>query len=216
MGMQPSITGGAVSRFTRPAVAGVLGALVLAPAAFGGQVPRSDLNPPPPSDYVCQATADQTICRVTRFNHHDPAPTDIFCGSGADEFEVSDQGDDTDKLMRRYDADGNFVERVDHEVWLNAMWSNPLTGDTIPYTQRQTTTDRLGVPGDESTITETQTGENVYTDPVTHKKVLRSVGRTVFSPEGDLEFGAGQQPFIDRFLYGDPSSFDALCAALAR
>src|SRR3954471_11050004 len=101
--MHPSTRGGVVSRFTKPAVAGVLGALVLAPAAFGGQSPRTDLNPPPPSDYVCQATADQTICRVTRVEHHDPAPTDVFCGSGAGEFEVSDQGDETSQLTRRYD-----------------------------------------------------------------------------------------------------------------
>ena len=51
---------------------------------------------------------------------------------------------------------------------------------------------------------------------MTHKKVLKSVGRTVFAPDGSLEFSAGQQPFIQRFVFGDPSAFDALCAALAR
>jgi len=50
---------------------------------------------------------------------------------------------------------------------------------------------------------------------VTHQKVLRSAGRTVFEADGTLDFRAGQQPFIDAFVDGDMSVFDAVCAALA-
>jgi hypothetical protein len=193
-------------------LAGVLGALALAPAAFAGQVPRSDLNPPPPDIYTCKATADQTICRATVLEHFDPAVTDVDCPG----FPIFDQGDETSYFVRRYDADGNWVKRVEHERWTNAFWSNPLNGNTITYTQRGIITDVLGVPGDPDTITETLVGENIYTDPVTNKKVMASAGRTVFGPDGTLEFSAGQQPFIERFVFGDPSAFDALCAALAR
>ena len=192
--------------------AGVLGALALAPTAFAGQPPRDDLNPPPPDIYTCQATADQTICRATVHEREDPVVTDVDCPG----FAIVDQGDVENKLVRRYDADGNWIKRVRRERWTNAFWSNPLNGNTIPYTQRGITTDVLGVPGDDSTITETLVGENVYTDPVTHKKVLASVGRTVWAPDGTLEFYAGQQPFLERFVFGDPSAFDAICAALAR
>ena len=72
------------------------------------------------------------------------------------------------------------------------------------------------MPGDLDSITETLVGENIYTDPVTHRKVLRSVGRTVFGPDGNLEASSGQQPFIEQFVFGDPSAFGPLCAALAR
>jgi hypothetical protein len=197
-------------RFTLPAVA--LGALALAPAAFAGQPPSSSLNPPPPSDYVCMATGPQTICRTTRDFTEPRQPTDVFCPG----FEVNDQGDVHQELMRRYDANDNFAERVIRETWTNSMWSNPATGDVVPYTQRDITRDVLGVPGDESTITETQTGENIYTDPVTHKKVLRSTGRTVFGPDGTLEAASGQQWTIDLFINGDTSVLDGLCAALSR
>jgi len=193
-------------------VAGVLGALALTPAAFAGQVPRDDLNPPPPDFYNCTATGERTICRASLVEVVEPVPTDIVCPQG---FEVYDQGIETSEFVRRYDADGNWVKRVERERWTDSFWSNPLNGNTIPYTQRNIFTDVLGVPGDDSTITETQVGENVYTDPVTHKKVLKSVGRTVFSPDG-LEAYSGQQPFIERFVFDDPSAFDALCAALAR
>jgi hypothetical protein len=193
-------------------LAGVLGALVLAPPALAGQPPRSDLNPPPPDDYICQATGAQTICRADRQSHNDPAPTDVSCPT----FQISDQGDVSEQLTRRYDADGNFVERVIRERWTNAMWSNPLTGDTLPYTQRGITTDRATVPGDLDSIVETLTGENVYTDPVTHKKVLRSTGRTVFGPDGMLEASSGHQWVVDLFILGDTSVLDGVCAALAR
>jgi hypothetical protein len=193
-------------------IAGVVGALALAPPAFAGQAPRSDLNPPPPDFYTCEATGAQTICRASVTEREDPVVTDVDCPG----FPIVDQGDVSSERTRRYDADGNFVERVQRERWTNAFWSNPLNGNTVPYTQRGIITDRAAVPGDLDSITETLVGENIYTDPVTHRKVLRSVGRTVFGPDGTLEASSGQQAFIERFVFGDPSSFDALCAALAR
>ena len=192
-------------------LAGLLGALALAPAALAGQPPRSDLNPPPPDFYTCAATGSQTICRASLRFHEDPVMDDELCP-----FTVVDQGDVREELTRRYDADGDFVERVTRETWTNSFWSNPLTGNTIPYTQRGIQTDRATVPGDLDSIRSTLVGENVYTDPVTHKKVLRSVGRTVFGPDGTLEASSGQQPFIEKFVFGDSSAFDAVCAALAR
>lgn len=193
-------------RLVKPLVAGALGALALAPSAF------ADLNPPPPDFYTCKADGQQTICRATRQFHEDPVVTDVSCPTNP----IVDQGDVSQRLMRRYDADDNFVERVIRERWLNAFWSNPLNGNTIPYTQLGITTDRAGVPGDLDSITETQTGSSAYTDPVTHKKVLMSAGRTVFGPDGTLIAESGQQPFVDLFVFGDSSGFDQLCAALAR
>jgi hypothetical protein len=193
-------------------IAGVVSALALAPPALAGQPPRSDLNPPPPDIYTCKATADQTTCRASVTEREDPVITDVDCPG----FPIVDQGDVATEFVRRYDADGNWVKRVARERWTNAFWSNPLNGNRITYTQRNIITDVLGVPGDPDTITETLVGENIYTDPVTHKKVMASVGRTVWAPDGSLEFSAGQQPFVARFVFGDTSDFDALCAALAR
>jgi hypothetical protein len=193
-------------------LAGVLGALAFAPTAFAGQPPRSDLNPPPPDFYSCKATGAQTICRASLSFHEDPVADNDLCPG----FAVVDQGDVRQEFTRRYDANGDFVERVKHETWTNSFWSNPLTGNTIPYTQRGTQTDRATVPGDLDSVRSTLVGENIYTDPVTHEKVLRSAGRTVFGPDGTLESSSGQQPFIELFVFGDPSAFDAVCAALAR
>lgn len=191
-------------RFILPAI--VAGALVLAPAAF------ADLNPPPPSDYSCNATGGGTICRVQRVNVEAPTPVEPFCNG----FDIFDQGVQHRDLTRRYDANGNWVERVSRDRWLDSYWSNPANGDTVPYTQRSITTDVLGVPGDPNTITETQTGENQYTDPVTHKQVLHSVGRQVTAPDGSSEAYSGQQPFLDYFAGVDPTAFAHLCTALAR
>jgi hypothetical protein len=193
-------------------IAGFLGALALAPPAFAGQPPRSDLNPPPPDFYTCEATGPQTICRASLRFHEDPVFDDELCP----DFTVVDQGDVHQEFTRRYDANGDFVERVKHETWTNSFWSNPLNGNTIPYTQRGIQTDRATVPGDLNSIRSTLVGENIYTDPVTHEKVLKAVGRTVFGPDGTLEVSSGQQPFIEKFVFGDSSAFDTLCAALAR
>jgi hypothetical protein len=180
-----------------------LGVLAFAPAAF------ADLNPPPPDIYSCSAKGGGTICRAQLVGHEDPVPIEDLCP-----FTFFDQGDEHQILTRRYDANGDWVRRVVRTRWLDSFWSNPATGATIPYTQRSIRTDVLGVPGDPDSITSTETGENQYTDPVTHKKVLHVAGRTVVAPDGSLEY-SGQQPFLDFFTGVDPHAFDQVCAALA-
>ena len=97
---------------------------------------------------------------------------------------------------------------------MNSFWSNPLTGKVVTYTQRGKFTDVLTVPGDFDSVVETIVGENIYTDPVTHKKVLRSAGRVVWGPDGLLA-ESGQHWDIDMFMFGDTSVLDGVCAALS-
>jgi hypothetical protein len=206
-----------MSRFAKPAlVAAALGSLALAPAAIAGQPATADLNPPPPSFYTCMATGDQTICHANRVTVEDPVDTGIVCGTGAAAFDIWDQGTIHQRATRYYNADGNLTRRVNHENWAPAWWSNPLTGDIVPYTQSNTTTTVLAVPGDFGSATETTVGENIYRDPRTGEKVLISAGRQVISDaDGSVEFRSGKQPFLDAFVNGDMSVFDDVCAALA-
>ena len=204
-------------RFTKPAlVAGAIGALALAPGALAAVPAPEDLNPPPPSFLTCKPLGAGTICSGTS---HDVKVSELqpelVCGSGADAFNIYDQGDIYQRATRWYNADGDLTRRVLHERWTPAWWSNPLTGETIPYTQTNKITAVLAVPGDFGSATETIVGQNVYTDPDTHQKVLASAGRVVFGADGSLDFRAGQQPFLDAFVDGDMSVFDAVCAALA-
>jgi hypothetical protein len=204
-------------RFTRPAlVAGAIGAFALAPGALAAPPAAEDLNPPPPDFLTCKPLGAGTICSGTsqEVKVSEPQP-ELVCGSGADAFVIHDNGTVHQRVTRWYDADGNLTRRVIHEVWKPAWWSNPLNGETVPYTQNGKITTVLAVPGDLGSATETTVGENIYTDPDTHRKVLRSTGRVVFGADGTLDFRAGQQPFLDAFIDGDMSVFDAVCAALA-
>jgi hypothetical protein len=196
-------------------VAGVIGALALAPAALAAE-PVTELNPPPPDFYTCKSLGAGTLCTATRsFVKDEELQPELVCGSGADAFNIYDNGVVHERLTRWYDADGNLTRRVIRSVWTPAWWSNPLNGETVPYTQRGKTTTVLAVPGDFDSATETSVGENIYTDPETHQKVLRTTGRVVFGADGTLELSAGQHWEIDAFVFGDMSVLDAVCAALA-
>jgi len=197
-------------------VAGAIGAVAMATSAFATPPVPEDLNPPPPDFLTCKPLGAGTICSGTSqvAKVSEPQP-ELVCGSGAETFLIHDNAVLHQRATRWYDADGNLTKRVLHEVWKPAWWSNPLTGKTVPYTQNGKITTVLAVPGDFDSATETTVGENVYTDPVTHQKVLRSAGRVVFGADGALDFRAGQQPFLDAFVDGDMSVFDAVCAALA-
>lgn len=204
-------------RFTAWALAaGAIGTLALAPTVLAAPPTPEDLNPPPPDFLTCKSLGAGTICKGSReeVKVAEPQP-ELVCGSGADAFVIHDNAVLHQRATRWYDADGNLTRRVLHERWKPAFWSNPLSGKVVPYTQTGKITTVLAVPGDFDSATETTVGENIYTDPVTHKKVLRSTGRVVFGADGTLEFRAGQQPFLDAFIDGDMSVFDAVCAALA-
>jgi hypothetical protein len=206
-----------VFRYTLPAlVAGAIGALALASGALAAEPAPEDLNPPPPAFLTCKALGAGTICSGARELVKEPElQPELVCGSGADAFIIHDNATLNARATRWYDADGNLTRRVLWERWKPAFFSNPLSGKTVPYTQTNKITTVLAVPGDFASATETIVGENIYTDPVTHRKVLRSTGRSVFGADGELDFRAGQQPFLDAFVEGDMSVFDELCAALA-
>ncbi len=203
-------------RINRPAlVAGAVAALSLVPAASASPPSLGGLNPPPPGDYTCKPVGARTICTVTRHESKVAEPqSELVCGSGADAFTIYDNGDVEERLTRRYNADGDLTSRVNHAVWTNSFWSNPLTGKVVTYTQRGTIFDEFTVPGDLDSVVETVVGENIYTDPVTHKKVLRSAGRVVFGPDGLLA-ESGQHWDIEMFEFGDTSVLDGVCAALS-
>jgi len=202
------------------AVLGALLVVLLGATAAAAQAPAppapEDLNPTPPDFLVCKPLGAGTICTGSRqlVKVSEPQP-ELVCGSGPDAFVIHDNAVDDQRVTRWYNADGNLTRRVIQERWSPAFWSNPLTGNTVPYTQTNKITTVLAVSGNYASATETTVGENIYTDPVTHKKVLASTGRVVFGADGSLDFRAGQQPFLDAFIDGDTSVFDAVCAALA-
>ena len=200
------------------AVLGALLVVVLGAAAAQAQAPPApeELNPPPPDFLVCKPLGAGTICTGSPQEVKVSEPQlELVCGSGPDAFVIHDNGVADQRVTRWYNADGDLTKRVIQERWSSAFWSNPLTGKTVPYTQTDKITTVLAIPGDFDSATETTVGENIYTDPVTHKKVLPSTGRVVFGADGSLDFRAGQQPFLDAFIDGDMSVFDAVCAALA-
>ena len=71
------------------------------------------------------------------------------------------------------------------------------------------------MPGDFDSATETTVGSNVYTDPATHKKVMKQRRSGGVRARRHLESASGQQPFVDAFVDGDMSVFDPICAALS-
>jgi hypothetical protein len=183
--------------------------------AFAGQPVTQTLNPPAPSFYDCSAVGDGTICQGSRVFENPAAPTGITCGSGADAFEVFDEGVVHQVATRYYDRDGNLTKRVTHNLWTDAQWSNPLSGEVVPYIQMDTATDVLAIPGDFASSTLTDRGQNIYRTSDGGKPIMVSVGRTVFGPGDELIGFSGHQWAVSAFYLGDPSVLDEVCAALS-
>jgi hypothetical protein len=172
------------------------------------------LNPPPPPEYSCRAGANVTICQADATISYGPEDTGIVCGSGPSAFDIFDSATGDQNKTRYYDQNGTLTHRVVHENYSSGQFSNPLTGAVVPYTQHDTIIDVLAVPGDFSTATETNVGENIF-KPAHGAPVFLNAGTLVTAPDGTIEFRAGPQDFRDYFVNGDTSAFQNLCAALA-
>jgi hypothetical protein len=195
----------------RLVAAGTLGALALVPSALAGQPVTQTLTPPPPSFYTCMAVGSGTICHGTISGSEGPAETGLICGTGAGAFNAVDTFSFDEVAARYYDENGNLTKRVRHDH-ISGTYTNPLTGATVPYTQRETHTDVLGTPGDLSTSTTTHTGVLIYTLP--HQgQIALEAGRVIEGEDG-IVFRAGPQVFVDYYENGDTSGIQKLCAAL--
>jgi hypothetical protein len=185
--------------------------LGIAQAAQAGQPTTQPLNPPPPSFETCKTVGNGVICDGSRVETY-ANDSGAACGSGADSFDPTDHGLDYQHAIRFYDTNGDLLKRViyDHDV---GAFSNPLTGASVPYNQHLTTTDVLAVPSEFGSATETTTGSVNFTVPGMGA-VLLNAGRTVFDPNGNLDFSAGPQSFVDYFVNGNTSAVDQLCTAL--
>ncbi len=190
--------------------------LALVASAFVAVHPAKaqSLNPPPPSFETCRAGENVTICQGSRIVSYGPDDTGIVCGSGPSAFDIFDSGTFKQVATRYYDQNGNLTRRIIHEDYTIGQFSNPQPGTTVPYTQHNTLSDVLAVPGDFNTATETSTGENIF-KPAQGAPVFLNAGRVVTAPDGTVEFRSGPQGFLDYFVNGDTSALAALCAALA-
>ena len=186
--------------------------LLLSGTAYAGQPVTQALNPPPPAFETCKTVGTGFMCDGARTEVYGPDDTGIICGSGANAFDVLDQGTHNQHAIRFYNADGNLTRRVIYDQYFG-QFSNPPAGAAVRYTQHNTITDVLAVPGDLSSATETETGENTFTVPHLGAVLLNS-GRIIFGADGTLEFSAGPQGFIDYFYNGNTTALAELCTAL--
>jgi hypothetical protein len=192
-------------------VATLLG-LAVVPVAIAGQPVTQTLTPAPLPFYTCKAVGSGTICEGSRTFVEEPYDTGIVCGSGANAFDIWDQGTVEQIATRYYDADGNLTLRRVHEFWRPGGFSNPLIGAAVPYRQTTNITDVLAVPGDLGSATTTTTGQNNFTVSG-HGVVLQNSGRSV-GADDTIEFRSGPQNFLDYFVDGDTSVIDELCGVL--
>jgi hypothetical protein len=188
-------------------------ALVASAFVAAHSAKAQSLNPPPPSFETCKTVGNGTICQGNRTFSYGPDDTGIVCGSGVNAFDIYDSATNNQDASRSYDQNGNLTRRVIHETYSSGQFSNPLTSAVVPYTQHDTITDVFGVPGDLSTATETNVGENIF-KPAQGTPVFKYAGRFVTAPDGTIEFQAGQNDFF-KLMAGDTSVLDKLCAALS-
>ena len=186
--------------------------LLTSPAASAASPTTVTLNPVPPDFYTCTPNGQGTHCAGGFSSAYGPVPSGIVCAPGADAFEVLDQAVELTRAERWYDRNGDLIKRRVVHTFTDAILSSP-TGAQVPYSQRDTDTDVLAVPGELTSAT-TYTTTSLRATVPGLGAVLIEKGRLVRGPDGEVQKQAGRHDLTDYFS-SDPSALSALCAALS-
>jgi len=185
--------------------------LVTAPGVAAGQPTAMDLNPPPPDFYTCTPLGNGAICHAVITNTYGPDPTGIICQGAAGPFEVFDQARHVVDATRWYDRDGNLVKRIRAHTFLDARLSDPLSGRSVGYSQRDRDEEVFAIPGDLDSATLYSENKLVAVVPGSGA-VLVENGRFVATGDEVLQL-TGRRDLSD-FFAGDTAALDGLCSAL--
>jgi len=192
-----------------------LGLLVaLVPAASAGQpIDIGTLTPVPAATYTCKASGGGgAICNAFTSDAYGPEETGIFCGPGADRFQVLDRGTRTIRSTRWYDKDSRLTTRMRQIDFSDVRFYNPVTGAAIYYHQRNTEIEHFTIPGDLGSAIDDNTGQFSINVPG-YGNVAKEAGRVVFGPDGETLMQAGPNDYQD-YLGGDTALMDDLCEVL--
>lgn len=193
-------------------------ALVAPSAAFAGRplVDPNNLNPVPHSTGkpVCAREGNRIVCRTTIDINVDigTSPSSINCGGGAD-LQQSVQWTLRAGSVATYNASGNALG----VVWLDSYtgsFSNPATGKSVAWTQRDRYAVVYTTPGDDLSGTSTLNELQKVYGPAGNV-ILTDAGQETFNfTDGTLLTIAGHHPLDAWFLTGDPTGLAPLCHAL--
>jgi hypothetical protein len=103
-----------------------------------------------------------------------------------------DQSTHNRHAIRVYDAAGDLTRHVIYDQYFS-QFSNLLTGAAVPYTQHNTTTDILAVPGDLTSATETTTGQVNFTVPHMGAVLLNARARRCSAPTARWNSAPGRR-----------------------
>lgn len=193
-------------------------ALAAPGAAFAGRplVDPSTLNPVPHSTGkpVCAREGNRIVCRTTIDINDDYGTFDSGISCGGAELQWTMTYNLRAGSEAIYNAEGNVLELIYDDSYTGAL-SNPDSGRSVAWTQRDRTDYVFTTPGDNSSGTFTMTELQKVTSATGHL-ILTDAGRETFDLASYSRLTAsGHHPLDDYFYGGDPTGLAPLCRALA-
>jgi hypothetical protein len=115
---------------------------------------------------------------------------------------------------RYYDANRQLTRRLYHED-IDGAFSSADTGLAVAFRAADTVDDRLSVPGDFASGTETITGLEIQVVGPDGGPISTDAGRIVIdNATGDLISETPQHPLNQYFAFGDRSGIESVCQAV--
>jgi len=200
----------------RLSLIGLAALLALVPQASSfaaSLVDPATLTPPLPPQVtpVCSATGFGTLCHLAFSDGYVDQFSGLSC-PGPSPFDALDTQNRSVDVRLYFDQNNNLTERHSQEV-LSGTFKNSVNGKTVNYSGQDTGIQKLTVPGDFNSGTDTVSGLQRFYLP-NGGTVLINAGRSVYDGSGNLLAEHGQQPFNNYFIYGDAAGMQPLCDAL--
>jgi hypothetical protein len=184
-------------------------------AAAAGMTPvdPSTLNPPVPANFnaSCFQVGNHISCSLA---FSDPDIVDEPSGIVCSDTELLVSQSRSVVGTRLYDADGNLLRRHFRETF-TGTFTNPDTGLVALWNQHDTVIHNLAVPGDDTSGTEHVSGMFTRAWMPGGGTIITDAGTMITDTDGNPLSLSGHHPFLDFFVFGDPTALDSLCAALS-
>ena len=183
-------------------------------AAGAGMTPidPSTLKPPVPANFnaSCFQVGNHISCSLA---FSDPDVVDEPSGIVCSDTELLVSQSRSVVGTRLYNADGNLLQRHFRETF-TGTFTNPDTGLVALWNQHDTVIHNLSVPGDDTSGTEHVSGMFTRAWMPGGGTIITDAGTMITDADGNPLSLSGHHPFLDFFVFGDPTALDSLCSAL--
>jgi hypothetical protein len=171
---------------------------------------RSSVRAAQPPGFSCQTTGNGTICHGAITGPLEIYDTGALCGTGAGTFEIMGSITDSFHFETYLNQQGLPTKAAVHHDLTGTFFNSTDPSKAISQPAQYQDLYTWGIPGDATSITDTEPGQVFKEVAPGFGLLFHDVGNISFAPDGTVTIHGPHQVFVDPI-----GTYQTLCPVLA-